>query len=139
MNNQSAVVQMLLDYYAAFNTHDVRRILPYFDEPALLLAPQGGFAAPSRDALASPIAALIDSLRAKGFGRSELRIGRLEGLSATATLVTGVAIRYTTAGPELERAGLTYVLHHVDGLWKIAVLIAHDVATQTQPTGHSSS
>lgn len=132
MNDRSAPVQTLLDYYAAFNTHDVRKILPYFNEPALLLTPQGGFTAPSRETLAAPIGALIDGLRARGFARSELSIRRIEVLSATATLVTGVAIRYTAAGPELERAGLTYVLHSAGGHWKIAVLIAHDLETRSE-------
>jgi hypothetical protein len=48
-------------------------------------------------------------------------------LSATATLVTGVAVRYKLDGQELERAGVTYVLHKADTGWKIAVLIAHDL------------
>jgi hypothetical protein len=41
-------------------------------------------------------------------------------------LVTGVALRYKVDGKELERVGVTYVLHKVDTGWKIAVLILHD-------------
>ena len=68
----------------------------------------------------------IDSLRARGFGRSELSVRRVESLSPSANLVTGVAIRYTVDGQELERVGVTYVLHNADSRWKIAVLIVHD-------------
>ena len=50
----------------------------------------------------------------------------VKSLSATATLVTGVAVRYKLDGQELERVGLTYVLHKGDTGWKIAVLIIHD-------------
>lgn len=49
----------------------------------------------------------------------------VRSLSATTTLVTGVATRYKLDGQELERAGVTYVLHKA-ARWKIAVLIAHD-------------
>jgi oligoribonuclease NrnB/cAMP/cGMP phosphodiesterase (DHH superfamily) len=40
--------------------------------------------------------------------------------------VTGVAVRYTVDGQELDRAGVTYVLYNADGHWRIAVLIIHD-------------
>ncbi len=127
MTDHATPVETLLEYYAAFNTHDVRTIVPYFHEPALLLAPQGAFAAASHNDLAPAIAGLLDGLRARGFARSELTVRRVDLLSATAALVTGVAVRFTVRGPELERAGLTYVLNGGDGKWKIAVLIAHDV------------
>jgi hypothetical protein len=47
-------------------------------------------------------------------------------LSATATLVGGVAQRYKVDGQELDQAGVTYVLHKADARWKITVLILHD-------------
>jgi hypothetical protein len=74
----------------------------------------------------------IEGLRSRGFGRSELSIRELWSLSATATLVTGVAIRYKLDGHELERVGVTYVLHKADTGWKIAVLIAHDTEIARQ-------
>jgi len=127
MTDRPTPVETLHEYYAAFNTHDVRVIVPYFHEPTLLLAPQGSFAAASHTDLTPAIAGLLDGLRARGFARSELSVRRVDILSATAALVTGVAIRYTAAGPELERAGLTYVLNRTSATWKIAALIAHDV------------
>lgn len=128
MNNQRAVIRTLLGYYAAFNTLEVPAILPYFHEPSLLLGPQGAFAAATHDSLATALTTVIDSLRARGFGRSELRVGHVESLSASANLVTGVAVRYRVDGQELERVGVTYVLYNAAGHWKIAVLIAHDPA-----------
>jgi len=126
MNDQPAVIRTVLDYYAAFNTFELQAILPYFHEPSLLMGPQGAFAAPTHDVLAPLLRAAIDSLRARGFGRSELSVRRGESLSARAHLVTGVAIRYTVDGRELERVGVTYVLHIADSGWRIAVLITHD-------------
>ena len=125
MTDQRTVTQTLLDYYSAFNSFDVRAVLPYFHEPSLLLGPQGAFAAPTHDALAPVLTALIESFRARGFGRSELTVRRVECLSASAHLVTGVAVRFTVDGRELDRAGVTYVLYNADSHWKIAVLIVH--------------
>jgi uncharacterized NTF2-like protein DUF6841 len=126
MNSQQAVVRTLLDYYAAFNTLDVPTVLPYFHEPSLLIGPQGAFAAPTHDTLAPVLATVIDSLRVREFGRSELSIRHVEPLSTSTNLVTGVAIRYRVDGQELERVGVTYVLQSADNRWRIAVLIVHD-------------
>jgi hypothetical protein len=106
MNNQRAVIRTLLDYYAAFNTLEVPAILPYFHQPSMLIGPQGAFAAPTHDILTTALTTVIDSLRARGFGRSELSVGRVESLSASAISVTGVAVRYTVDGQELERVGV---------------------------------
>lgn len=120
-----AVTQTLLDYYTAFSSLDVRAVLPYFHEPSLLMG-QGVLAAPTHDVLTTALTTAIESLRSKGFGRSELSVRRVESLSASATLVTGVALRYKVDGQELERVGVTYVLYNVASQWKIAVLIVHD-------------
>jgi hypothetical protein len=126
MNNQGAVIRTLLDYYAAFSTLEVSAVLPYFHEPSLLIGPQGVFSAPTHDVLTTAFTPAIDSLRARGFGRSELSVQRVESLSASATLVAGVALRYRVDGQELERVGVTYALYNADSHWKIAVLIVHD-------------
>lgn len=126
MNDQPAVIQTLLDYYAAFNTFEVRAVLPYFHEPTLLMGTQGAFAAPTHDVLTPVLTNVIESLRARGFARSELSVRRVDALNASTSLVTGVALRYTVDGQELERVGVTYVLNNADSRWKIAVLIGHD-------------
>ena len=126
MNNQRAAIQALLDYYAAFNSLDPQATLPFFHEPTLLIGPQGVRAAPTHDILTPILATAIESLRARGFGRSELRVRRAEPLSAGTTLIAGVALRYKVDGQELERVGVTYVLQSADNRWRIAVLIVHD-------------
>ena len=68
----------------------------------------------------------MEGLRARGYGRSELSIRQLNPLSSTAILATGVALRFKLDGQELERVGVTYVLHKTDMRWRIAVLITRD-------------
>jgi hypothetical protein len=126
MNNQRAVIQALLDYYAAFNSLDPHATLPFFHEPTVLIGSQGVLAAPTHDILTPVLATAIESLRARGFRRSELNVRRVDPLSASTTLVTGVAVRYKVDGQELERAGVTYVLQSADNRWRIAVLIVHE-------------
>jgi hypothetical protein len=120
-----APLGILADYYTAFSTLEVRAFLPYFHEPSLLIGPQGIFAAPTRADVATTFAPAVESLRARGFGRSELSVRQSKMLSETVALVIGVAIRYKSDGQELERVGVTYILHN-DAGWKIAVVALHD-------------
>ena len=124
--NEDAALRTLADYYRAFSTLDVQAVSPYFHEPSLLISPQGVFPAPTFAAVAGLFTHVMEGLRAKEFGRSELSVGSVTSLSASATLVTGVAIRYKRDGQELERAGVTYVLHRAEAGWKIAVIVMHD-------------
>jgi ketosteroid isomerase-like protein len=125
-NDQADVVRVLEEYYSAFSTLNVEAVLPYFHEPSLLIGPQGVFAATTHALLATAVTPVMEDFRARGFGRTELSVRDLKPLSATATLVRGVALRYKADGQELDQAGVTYVLHKADSRWKIAVLIIYD-------------
>lgn len=118
--------QVLTDYYAAFSTLDPQAFLPYFHEPSLLIGPQGVFATSTHAALAAAFAPTIENLRVRGFRRTELSVRQSKMLSGTAASVTGVAIRYRADGQEINRVGMTYVLHKNDAGWKIAVSVMHD-------------
>jgi len=135
--NDDAVLRMLAGYYSAFSTLEVQAVLPYFHEPSLLISPQGVIAAPTFAALATVFTPTMEGLRTREFGRSELSVGYVKSLSVSATLVMGVAIRYKRNGEELERVGVTYVLHKGETGWKIAVIILHD-AHQSPSHGKSS-
>jgi ketosteroid isomerase-like protein len=126
LNDQAEAVRVLHEYYSAFSTLQVEAVLPYFHEPALLIGPQGAFAASTHALLATAVTPTMEGFRARGFGRTELTAPTVRSLSATATLVTGVAQRYKVGGQELDRAGVTYVLYKADAGWKIAVIVVHD-------------
>lgn len=123
---EDAALQMLAEYYRAFSTLDVPAVLPYFHEPSLLISPQGAFATSTFAEVANIFGHVMEGLRAREFGRSELTVGSVTSLSAIQTLVTGIATRYKRDGQELERAGVTYILHKAEVGWKIAVIVMHD-------------
>mgnify|MGYP001617037879 CR=1 FL=1 len=126
MSDEAAVTRVLADYYSAFSTLNLEATLPYFHEPCLFIGPQGVGAVTTSAGLAGIIAPAMENLRARGYGRSELSLQQLKLLSATASLASGTAIRYKTDGQELDRVGVTYLLHKTDSGWKIAVLVLHD-------------
>ena len=133
MDDKTAVTRVLTDYYNAFSTLDVKAIVPYYHEPSLFITPPGVIAAPTHAAMTEGFTAVTESLRARGYSRSELSMLHVKQLSATATLASGVAVRYKADGQELERVGVTYLLHKADSRWRIAVVVSHDTDTVVQP------
>lgn len=126
MDDKAAVIRVLDEYYRAFGTLDVQAILAYYHEPCLLVGPQGVVAVPTHAAMVAPFTTVMEGLRARGYGRSELSMPHIRQLSATATLASGVAVRYRTDGQELERVGVTYLLYKADDRWTIAATVTHD-------------
>lgn len=124
-----AVSQVLADYYRDFSTLDVHAILPYFHEPSLLVGPQGVIPIPDHAALAAVFGPVMEGLRAQGYGRSELEPSYVKLLSPSAALIGGVAARYKADGQQLERVGVTYLLHKTVSGWKFATVVLHDPST----------
>ena len=125
-NDEDAVNQVLTDYYNAFSTLTVQSILCYFHQPALLIGPSGVIALPTADAVVPIFGPVMENLRQREYRRSEFSLQQLRLLSATSALAMGVAIRYKTNGQEMERLGITYLLHKGDSGWKFAVMALHD-------------
>jgi len=119
---QSAL-EAVQEYYSVFSTLDVNAIVSCYCEPCMTIAPLGVSSAANRAALADSLAPLIRGLRARGYGRSEFVQPQVTMLGETDALVRGVAIRYTAAGPEMERLPISYVMHRGEAGWKIAVLV----------------
>jgi ketosteroid isomerase-like protein len=117
-------LESLLEYYRAFSTLDVSAFVSYFCEPSLTIARQGVFSAANRGTQADSFAPIVESLKARGYGRSEFVDAQITMLGETDALVRGVAVRYTAAGSELERIRLSYLMHRNDAGWRIAVLVA---------------
>lgn len=124
--------RMLTDYYSDFSTLDVQRFLSYFHEPAFLMSPQGVSVVQTQAELSAVFTPAIESLRQRGYARSELSNLRLKRLSATIILASGVAVRHRVDGQELDRVGVTYLLRKADNRWKIAALVIHDTDNDLQ-------
>jgi hypothetical protein len=116
-------LEAVRDYYTVFSTLDLEAILSNYCEPCMTIAPQGVSMAETHAALANWIAPLVAGLKAAGYGRSEFAQSDVTMLGEGAALVRGVAVRYSAAGPELERVPLSYLMHRGEAGWKIAVLV----------------
>jgi ketosteroid isomerase-like protein len=125
MSDTTTVTEFLNAYYRTFSTLNVESIAPFFHEPCLFVSPQGVMAVPTHEAVKEVFRTIAKDFLSKGYGRSELTQLNVKRMSATA-MATGVAVRFTTDGRELERVGVTYILQRSDNGWRIAVIVIHD-------------
>ena len=125
MSSEADVTGFLTEYYRTFGTLDIAAILPFFHEPTMIMGPPGVFVAPDASVLTTFLKPGIEDLRNRGYTGSELQLRSLALLSHTAAFATGVAVRYGQGGTELERVGVSYLLHKSASGWKIAVLVIH--------------
>jgi|ERR1039458_3414060 ketosteroid isomerase-like protein len=125
MTDETAVREMLEEYYRAFSTLNVRAILPYLNEPAILVGPPGVMPLPTPSAIEPIFGPVMENLRTRGYGRSELGSQEIRILSPQSAFATGIAIRYKSDGTEFERASITYVLRKTDNGWKFVVMVLH--------------
>jgi hypothetical protein len=110
-------------YYTAFSSLDLAAIVPFFCEPCLSISPAGVVSAATHADLATALTPFLDSLRGKGYGKSEFTGPQVIAVTATTVLIRGTAIRYARTGTEMERADISYLLHLDHSKWKIAVMI----------------
>ena len=125
MNEEAAVRQTLAEYYSSFSTLDANAAVDYFEEPSMLINPQGILAASTHSELAAAFTPVMEGLREQGYGGSELEVQRITPLGSAAYSVTGTAVRRKVDGSELQRVGISYILRKADESWAIAVMIMH--------------
>lgn len=125
MSEEIAVGERLEEYYRAFSTLNIREILPFLHEPALVIGPLGVFPLATASAIEPIFGPVMENLRARGYARSELESPGTRMLGAQSASVTGIAVRYGAGGAEMERAGITYLMRKTEDGWKIAVMVLH--------------
>lgn len=123
------MTQTLNDYASAFSTFDVQSTVRYYHEPIVFITEKGMVVKATRAEAESRLTPLWESLKARGYARSEYAELHVKQLSPSIALVGIVAVRYKADGQELNRTGGTYVLRKTSEGWKLAVLVTHDADT----------
>ena len=125
MSDENSVSETLEEYYRAFSTLNFREIQPFLHEPALVMGPQGVFPLAAASEIEPIFGPVMENLRSRGYGRSELESPETRMLGSQAAFVTGSAVRYGVGGAEMERAGISYLMRKTDDGWKITVMVLH--------------
>jgi ketosteroid isomerase-like protein len=124
-----AITQTFTDYIQTFQTLDPHATLRYCHVPCMFISPQGVRVMATAAEIAALFTQLMESLKARGYARSELTDIHVHKMSENTALVSVSRVRYTTDGEELERLGETYTLRKSEDAWQIAVAMIHDPDT----------
>jgi hypothetical protein len=125
-HDENSIHQVITAYYDAF-PRDPAMAATFYGEPAIFALGQGVFALTKRADVEAALASALSELKHRGYSYSKLDNPRIKMLSATTAIYGVVAVRCKVDGTELERAGLTYVLHRDNSNWRIYELIATDL------------
>ena len=113
-------------YVEVFERLDPQAIASYYNEPALLISPQGIASLPTSAYVEQFFDSVMADLKAQGYARSEFPRLAEHYLSNELALVSGVGVWKKASGEQLRRFGLTYTLRRTLQSWRIVVATIHD-------------
>ncbi len=119
-------VEAFRRYTQAFQTLDPRAVVRHFDEPALLITPQGVIALPTGAAVEEAFRHVMSELPAQGYARTEFSPLVERRLGDDLAVVNGVGVWKKASGEDLRRFGMTYTLRRAADTWRIVVAAIHD-------------
>jgi hypothetical protein len=127
--DEDVIAETFRNYVESFQTLQPQNVVPYFDAPCLFISSQGVRMMADAKEVAAFIGQLMESLKSRGFSRSEITGMRVNQMSESIVVVSVRRIRYETDGRELERLGETYTFRSTGDGWKIATAMTHDTGS----------
>jgi ketosteroid isomerase-like protein len=124
--DEKLIAETFTDYVHAFQTLNAQAVFSYCHVPCMFIAPQGVLVMTTVAEVEAFFRRVMEGLKARGYGRSELTDLQVKRMSERAGLVSVGRVRYATDGRELEQLGETYSLRKTDDGWKIAAAMVHD-------------
>jgi ketosteroid isomerase-like protein len=122
----NAISELLGEATAAFSGLDLKRFRSCYHLPCMVITPQGVASASSESEFDRLFRPMMESLKARGFARSEWAEKHVKLQSDSTATASVLWIRFRKDGAELERLGATYALYKSNRNWKIAMVMAHD-------------
>jgi ketosteroid isomerase-like protein len=113
-------------YAQAFQSLDPRAVARHFNEPALLIMPQGVLALSTAADVEQAYARIMADLPALGYARTEFASLAERQLSDDLALVTGSGVWKKATGEAFMPFGMTYTLRRSADTWRIVVAAIHD-------------
>jgi ketosteroid isomerase-like protein len=123
---QGEAIEAFRRYVEVFERLDPQAVTSYYNEPALLISPQGIASLPTSADVEQFFNSVMADLKAQGYARSEFPRLAEYYLSDELALVSGVGVWKKASGEQLRRFGLTYTLRRTHPSWRIVVATIHD-------------
>ena len=124
--SNSGAVDTFRRYTEAFQTLDPRAAAQFFNEPAIMITPQGVVPLPTGAAVEQAYQRVMADLPAKGYVRTEFSPFSERRLADDVAVVSGRGAWKNAAGEDFMRFGMTYTLRRTGQTWRIVVAAIHD-------------
>jgi ketosteroid isomerase-like protein len=121
----SAAMEAFQTYAKAFQSLDPKAVATHFNEPALMITPQGVQALANAAAVEQAYARVMAELPAQRYARTEFSRIDERRLGDDLTMLTGSGSWVDTSGKKFMPFGMTYVLRRATQGWRIVTAIIH--------------
>ncbi|HMJ55569.1 MAG TPA: nuclear transport factor 2 family protein [Polyangiaceae bacterium] len=121
----SPAVEEFWKYTKAFQSLDPKAVAAHFNEPALMITPQGVNALPNNAAVEQAYARIMAELPAQGYARTEFSQIAERRLGDDLAMLTGSGNWVDKAGKKFMPFGMTYTLRRTGQSWRIVSAFIH--------------
>ncbi len=128
-NQEEAIKQFYASYLDTFHTGEAKAMVPFYHAPCLFITDQGVTLLSNESEIEKLFAQIIEGLKGRNYSHTEVTDVQIKELSGEMALFSGLAVRYTKAGEELERLSATYTMHKSNNAWQFITVVAHSPET----------
>ncbi|MBW2218985.1 MAG: hypothetical protein JRF40_05785 [Deltaproteobacteria bacterium] len=125
MTEEQRIRDVMKDVLATFSQLDIAAWLQCFHFPFQIVSSEGIFAPSSKAEGQKMMEPFVDSLRAKGFKRTQLEKCSVKLLSNTTAIASIVFSRFYGEDNVIEQLGGTYFFFKADNLWRVTMVTTH--------------
>ncbi len=128
-NQEEAIRQFYASYLDTFHTGKAKAVVPFYHAPCLFITDQGVTLLSNEIEIENLFAQVMEGLKGRNYSHTEVTDVQIKELSAEMALFSGLAVRYTKTGEELERLSATYTTRKSNNAWQFVTVVAHSPET----------
>ena len=128
-DQEEDIRQFYASYLDTFHTGEAKAMIPFYHAPCLFIADQGVTLLSNEAEIENLFAQVIEGLKGRNYSHSEVTDVQIKELSGEMALFSGLAVRYTKTGEELERLSATYTMRKTGNNWQFVAVVAHSPET----------
>ena len=128
-NQEEAIKQFYTNYLDTFHAGEAKAIVSFYHAPCLFITDQSVTLLSNEAEIEKLFAQAIEGLKGRNYSHSEVKDVQIKELSGEMALFSGLAVRYTKTGEELERLSATYTMRESNNAWQIVTVVAHSPET----------
>jgi ketosteroid isomerase-like protein len=125
MDKASPAVEAFWNYTKSFQALDPKAVAKYFNEPAMMITPQGAQALPNAAAVEQAYARVMTELPAQRYARTEFSPIEEHRLGDDLVMLKGSGSWVDTSDKKFMPFGMTYVLRRTAQNWRIVMAMIH--------------